>query len=118
MSGRGKVPPLYWIVGQDGSPVVLEGGVDGESPDFFPFFTTAKNARRHYGQSYMTNKRIASSDDPAELKEMVESNAPNYSAFLIDVEGVAGRNAQPLLAEEVVEIVEDNVGASGWDLGY
>ncbi len=119
VSDQGRVPPLYWIVNEAGRPVVLEGGVaSGEKFDFFPFFTTRENAQTHYDQSYMTNKRVTSSDDPAELKEIVEGAAPDYTAFLIDVAGVPGQDAQPLLAEEVVRIVEDNVGASEWDLGY
>ncbi len=118
VTDRPKVPPLYWIVSADGRPVVLEGGVGGKKLDFFPFFTTRENAQRHYDQSYMAGKRITSSDDPAELRDLIEGRAPERAAFLIDVEGFAGPRVQPLLAGEILEIVEYNVGASEWDLGY
>ena len=118
MSDQSKVPPLYWIVTEDGSPIVVEGRVAGRQLDFFSFFTTREKAQRHYDQSYMTNKRITSSDDPTELRELVESRAPDRAAFLIDAEGFAGPRVQPLLAQEILQIVEDNVGAPEWYLGY
>lgn len=118
VSDRPKVPPLYWIVNGEGRPIVLEVGTEGgDKLDLFPFFTTRQNAQTHYDQSYMAGKRITSSEDPEELGEIVEA-APSYYAFLIDVAGMPDQDAQPLLAEEVSQIVEDNVGASEWDLGY
>lgn len=113
-----RVPPLYWIVDEGGSPIVLEGGVGGRKHDFFPFFTTREKAQRHYDQSYMSNKRITSSEDATELEELVEEAAPVYEAFLFDVEGVEGRDAQPLMASEVLNIVEENVDETEWDLGF
>ena len=119
VSDRPEVPPLYWIVNEEGRPVVLEVGTEeGDKLDFFPFFTTRQNAQTHYDQSYMAGKRITSSEDPEELEGIIEAAALSYYAFLIDVTGMPGQDARPLVAEEVSQIVKDNVGAPEWYLGY
>ena len=113
-----KVPPLYWVVNEAGTPVVLEAGSGGATYDFFVFFTAREKAQRYYDQSYMQNKLITSSEDADELKQLVQEKAPLYHAFLFDIAGVEGQDTQPVLAEEVVAIVDDNVGADEWDLGF
>lgn len=113
-----KVPSLYWIVNEAGRPIVLVGGSGGNTYDFFPFFTTREKAQRHYDQSYMQNKRITSSEDADELTQLVREQEPLYYAFLFNIGGVEGQDARPVAAEEVVAIVEDNVGAGEWDLGF
>ncbi len=113
-----KVPPLYWVVNEAGNPVVLEAGSGGTKYDFFSFFTTREKAQRYYDQSYMQNKCITSSEDAEELVQLVREKAPLYFAFLFDIEGVEGQDAQPVTASEVTEIIEGNVGADEWDLGF
>ena len=58
------------------------------------------------------------SEDPEELEGIIEAAALSYYAFLIDVTGMPGQDARPLVAEEVSQIVKDNVGAPEWYLGY
>lgn len=117
-SGAERVPPLYWVVNESGQPVVLEVGSGGTKYDFFAFFTTREQAQRYYDQSYMQNKLITSSEDADEIMQLVQEKAPLYHAFLFDVMGVEGQNAQPVTADEVFATVGGNVGADEWDLGF